>query len=366
MLLPIAIYLGISDDFIRWWSTVDAYIGAYYMAGIGTFFILFLTEIINLRRFRWLYNIYMSFIALMFLLCVVTVAGVDYALDYIVYVCTAAMAGAFFIVTYLLYMKEENASYLFFGLGSSISGHMLFLLYNFGIYTPHGGYWYFYEMSLGIEAFLFSIVLSRKLSHTKALETALVTQKILIRELHHRVKNNLQFIVSLYRLKLKKYMNDNGKTALLEAEQNIHSISKIHEILYNQQNISKLHAQEYFGDLTREIKRGYPSEHIDIQINGNIELTVDTAIYCGLILNELVTNAIKYAFADGIGQIRIDMLDNDGLKTLTVADNGIGFDIRQTRYSFGLNLVEKLTKDELKGEMTLYSNNGVSYTVVWR
>ncbi len=287
-------------------------------------------------------------------------------LDLAVITAMVMFAPVLIVILFLVYKKEENALYLLVGQGFNVAGTLLFLAYNTGDYIPQGGYWYFYEMSLSIEAFLFSIVLSRKLNRTKALETALATQKILIRELHHRVKNNLQFIVSLYRLKLKKHLDEGGKTMLTEAEQNIRSIGKIHEILYNQQNISELNAREYFEDLADEIKRGYPSEDINISIDGSMQLSIDHAIYCGLIVNELVTNAIKHAFSGKSGQINIKLGDKNGLKTLIVSDNGVGFDTQSTKRSFGLTLVEKLAKDELKGSVSTEAKDGMTHTLEWR
>lgn len=365
MSLPIMHFLGMTDSFLVWWANIDAYLGIYYMSGIGVFFALFFMEIANIARFRYLYRLYFVFIGLLLALCLLTASGVYYPLDWIIYLCTIIFLGSWFTTVYLAYRGWKNSLYLFLGLGTNIGGHVLFLLYNFGVYVPKDGYWYFYEISLAIEAFLFSIVLSKKLSHTKALENAIGTQKALIRELHHRVKNNLQFIVSLYRLKLKKHLSESGKEALTEAEQNIHSIGKIHEILYNQQNISELDAKEYFSDLVSEIKRGYPTQNIDIDIKGDTWLVVDHAIYCGLIVNELITNAIKYAFDERGGTIAVTLTEQGKRKTLIISDNGVGYDIDAPKSSFGLSLVEKLAKDELKGSISTVIDGGVRHTIEW-
>ncbi len=365
MIMPFYYFFGVSDAFIEWFTAIDAYLGVYYMLVISSAFVLFFMELIDSKRFGAAHKILKSFLLIYALIGIISALGIRYSLDWAAYGCFTMLLFIMGVVGYLVYKKEENSLYLLLGQGAHISGYILFFSYNIGAYIPDGGYWYFYEMSLASDAFLFSIVLSKKLSRTKALETALATQKILIRELHHRVKNNLQFIVSLYRLKLKKHLSESGKEMLGEAEQNIRSIGKIHEILYNQQNISELSAYEYFGDLVNEIQRGYPAEGVNIRIDGEMRLSIDHAIYCGLIVNELVTNALKYAFADKGGNIDISLGKTASIKTLIIADNGVGYDLKSHKHSFGLSLVEKLAKDELKGELTTSINGGTSHTIKW-
>jgi two-component sensor histidine kinase len=365
MLLPMFYFLHISDAFLKWWTAIDAYLGIYYFLLIEVFFILFFTELVQTKRFPILHRTFQGIIALLFLITLTSVISGMYLLDLIVNTAIPIFILAFCTILYLAYKKEENALYLLIGLGANAIGHIFFLLYNFGTYIPQGGYWYFYEMSLATEGLLFSIVLSKKLSHTKALTTALNTQQILIRELHHRVKNNLQFIVSLYRLKLRPFLDSSGRKKLTEAEGNIHSIGKIHEILYAHQNISELNASEYLNDLIGEIKRGYPSSEVTIHIHSDVSLAVDQAIYCGLIVNELVTNALKYAFEESHGEIIISLEENEGEMSMSIRDNGKGFVWEKHRESFGLSLIERLIKDELHGRMEFSGENGSSYRIIW-
>lgn len=161
-------------------------------------------------------------------------------------------------------------------------------------------------------------------------------------------------------------MDDKGKTILSEAEQNIRSIGKIHEILYNRQSIETLDSKGYFEDLARELRMGYKTENIEIVVEGDLELDVDRAIYCGIIVNELVTNSIKHAFGEGKGgTIVISAQRVDDINRLTVSDNGAGYDKGQVARSFGLNLVERLAVDELKGTITVNTQKGVSSVIEW-
>jgi two-component sensor histidine kinase len=365
MLLPIFYFLHLSDAFIKWYTALDAYLGIYYMSMVEIFFILFFMELVQTKRFIYLHRIYLGFIALIVIMTFITAFGKYYLLDLIVEIGMPIFIISLGFIVYLVYKREENALYLLIGQGANAIGHIVFLLYNFGTYIPQGGYWYFYEISLATEGLLFSVVLSKKLSHTKALTTALNTQQILTRELHHRVKNNLQFIVSLYRLKLRLYLDPTGRKKLTEAEGNIRSIGKIHEILYAHQNISELNASEYLNDLIDEIKRGYPSSEVTINIHSDVSLAVDQAIYCGLIVNELVTNALKYAFEENTGEIMISLEQNENEMSMSIRDNGKGFVWEKHRESFGLSLIERLIKDELHGRMEFSGENGSSYRIIW-
>lgn len=366
MLLPVFYFLHVSDAFIKWYTALDAYFGIYYFLAIEVFFILFFTELVQTKRFPLLHRTFLGIIVLLILITLTSVISGMYLLDLIVNTAMPIFILALGLILYMVYKKEENTLYLLIGLGANAIGHIAFLLYNFGTYIPQGGYWYFYEISLATEGLLFSIVLSKKLSHTKALVTALNTQQILTRELHHRVKNNLQFIVSLYRLKLRPYLDPTGRKKLTEAEGNIRSIGKIHEILYAHQNISELNASEYLNDLIDEIKRGYPSSEVMIRIDSDVSLAVDQAIYCGLIVNELVTNALKYAFEENTGEIMISLEQNENEMSMSIRDNGKGFVWEKHLESFGLSLIERLIKDELHGRMEFSGENGSSYRIIWK
>lgn len=356
-----------SNESMITWSYIDAYLGPLYTIGIPLSILAFVRDFMHLERFpkinrsfKWLL-LGCGCFSLMYLF------GSDIIFDWIMYYMCLILLYILAIAVYLVYKKEENSVYFLVSWGVNVMGTFLFLLYNMGFYIPHNGeYWYFYELSMVFEGLVFSIILSKRLNHTTALATSLATHQILVRELHHRVKNNLQFIVSLYRLKLRKHLNTEGKTMLGEAEQNIRSIGKIHEILYAHQDISTLDANAYFGELISEIKRGYPHIDIEIVIDAKVSLLLEQAIYCGLIVNELVTNSLKYAFDKNGGTIKIT-LDKERHKfILQIEDNGKGFDISVYQNSFGISLVERLVRDELHGKLNIKSDNkGTQSLIKW-
>jgi PAS domain S-box-containing protein len=183
--------------------------------------------------------------------------------------------------------------------------------------------------------------------------------EVLLREIHHRVKNNLQVVSSMLSLQ-SGYIRDEQSLAIItESQHRIGAIALIHEKLYRSSNLERIDLSEYLGDLCTHLFHSYGADTRAVALKMNVEnvaLGLDTALPCGLIVNELVSNSLKHAFPDGRqGEIQIDMRSFDGRFVLTVSDNGIGFpkslDFRQTE-SLGLQLVNWLTR-QLEGSVEL-------------
>lgn len=170
-----------------------------------------------------------------------------------------------------------------------------------------------------------------------ALRDRIEEREVLLKEIHHRVKNNLQIISSLLNLQKDGIVDDESRVLFEESRNRVRSMALIHERLYQSGDLSQIDFIDYVGNLAGQLVRsfGNASGGVDLQVQGTgIFLDVDTAIPCGLIINELITNSLKYAFPDGQAghegnryapQIRVNMTDSsDSGFTLVVADNGIG------------------------------------------
>ena len=203
----------------------------------------------------------------------------------------------------------------------------------------------------------FKHTLKRQIEAEEQLKVSLRENEVLLKELHHRVKNNLQVISSLFNIQ-SGYIKDKDTAIRIceESKNRIRSMAIIHEKLSKTKEISKINFSEYLNDLTANIFRSYSpiSSGIRIKINADdILLNIDIAIPLGLIVNELVSNSIKYAFPDKKeSKILIELhSDKEGSFLLLVCDNGIGLpdglDIRNTK-SLGLQLVNTLV-GQLKG-----------------
>lgn len=202
------------------------------------------------------------------------------------------------------------------------------------------------------------------------LQLSLEEKTILLKEIHHRVKNNLQIISSLLYLQSLQLEDDTLLAMFQESQQRVKSIALIHEQLYQTENLARIDFADYVEKLTTQLSRSYKQGHVQLAVNiPTLPLTVEKAIPCGLMINELVTNAFKYAFPDGqAGTIAIAMqLTQEGQLTLTVKDNGVGFptDLNWQRpKSLGLTLVKTLVK-QLHGTIELRSEAGTEFKIIF-
>ncbi len=188
---------------------------------------------------------------------------------------------------------------------------------------------------------------------------------MLLKELHHRVKNNMQTIVSLIRLQKDKVKDNKLQDVLVTIQNRISAMSHLHELLFQQENATHIDTYEYFNLMIDGIRDSY---HHDLKIELDIKakLKMDEAIYCGLILNELITNSFKYAFPKENGTIEVSLEKEKGYYILSVGDDGIGYDTEKKPYSLGMTLVNALAKKQLKGDMKISSSNGVKVIISWK
>ena len=203
----------------------------------------------------------------------------------------------------------------------------------------------------------------------RALESALAEKTTLLKEIHHRVKNNLAVISSLLSMKADAVSNQTAKQALLKSQQRVHSMALIHEHLYGNERLDRIDFAEYASELVRRLHAAVASDPHRIAIElalDPIELAIEQAVPCGLILNELLTNAFKYAFRGrSRGRIAISFrAAGNGLHELAVEDNGVGIPgegILQTA-SLGLRIVEVLTR-QLDGVLERASCPGTRWVL---
>jgi PAS domain S-box-containing protein len=204
------------------------------------------------------------------------------------------------------------------------------------------------------------------------IKTSLKEKEMLLQEIHHRVKNNLQVISSLLSLQSRNVRDEETLTILRESQDRIRSMALIHEKLYRSENLARIDFAGYLQSLASHLVRSYRSSmgiarlHMDV---ADVSLSLETAVPCGLIVNELVSNALKHAFSDGRqGTIRITLRKEENKQiTLSVADDGVGlpdgFDIYQSD-SLGLRLVTMLV-GQVKGELITTNEHGAKFEVVF-
>ncbi|WP_293121629.1 PAS domain S-box protein [Okeania sp. SIO1I7] len=216
--------------------------------------------------------------------------------------------------------------------------------------------------------------ITQRKRHEEQMKESLAEKEVLLKEIHHRVKNNLQVISSLLRLQ-SRYIQDEIILEMLKESQNrVRSMALVHEHLYQSKDLSKVNFTEYISSLAAHLFQAYAVKARGVKLNINVIpvcLNIDTVIPCGLIINELVSNSLKYAFPEEFqGEIFIefDYGDHDQNQfILKVADNGISF-IQDLDYkksgSLGLRLVCSLVR-QLKGKIELINQVGTVFKITF-
>lgn len=204
-----------------------------------------------------------------------------------------------------------------------------------------------------------------------SLRESLRVQDALLKEVHHRVKNNLQVITSLMRLEAARRSDPAVTSVLGEMQSRIQSMALLHETLYRAENFAEIDLAAYLSQLADRVMRSLAgsAHRVGLRLDmAPTTISLERAVPCGLLLNELVTNALKHGFPDGrSGEIRVSLHpDGDGsLVALTVADTGVGLpaDWEQRRdTSLGLQLVSDLVR-QLFGTLTIDAGPGARFTV---
>jgi len=214
---------------------------------------------------------------------------------------------------------------------------------------------------------------TRRTEAEERLKASLHEKEALLKEIHHRVKNNLQVISSLLALQARGVGDELTKKKFYESRDRIHSMALLHESLYQSDNLALINFPEYIRQLADHLFRSYGVTAERVRLRTDLDrlfLNMDTAVPCGLIVNELVSNSLKYAFPEGrSGEVHLALHESLGRTArLTVADDGIGlspeFDWTTAR-SLGLRLVRTLAQ-QLDGTLEVGKGPGTSFQLTFK
>ena len=212
-------------------------------------------------------------------------------------------------------------------------------------------------------------VTERKLAEQK-LSRSLKEKELLLKEIHHRVKNNLQVVSSLLKLQTGYVKDENALDLLMDSQNRVRSMALVHQKLYQSADFSEINFTEYLRQLSGHLLNSFKTnpEIVSIDISAEkLELGIDHAVPCGLIVNELISNSLKYAFPDGKkGTIIIDLRkSNNNEIILTISDDGVGFpegiNYRETQ-SLGLQLVNTLV-GQIDGNISMENHVGTTFRI---
>jgi two-component sensor histidine kinase len=211
------------------------------------------------------------------------------------------------------------------------------------------------------------------------IKSALAEKEVLLKEVHHRVKNNLQVVYSLLHLQANHLQDPQARRAFRESQDRVRSMALIHEKLYQSPDLAKIDFGDYVRKLVAHLFHSYQANLGSVAVEVDVcdtSLGIDAVIPCGLLINELVSNSLKHAFPPGVqlegaagqaGWICITFDTTDGTSVLVVSDNGIGFppeiDFRHTD-SLGLQLVMALVQ-QLGGVIELERRPGTTFRITF-
>ncbi|NEN24190.1 tetratricopeptide repeat protein [Cryomorpha ignava] len=198
----------------------------------------------------------------------------------------------------------------------------------------------------------------------ETIAAALHDREILLKEIHHRVKNNLQVVSSLLSIQGREISDEKALEAVNESKHRVQSMALIHQYLYSENDLKSIDMQQYVQQLSTNLFNAYKLDHNLVKLEVDVDpllLDVDTAIPLGIIINELITNALKYAFPKNAnGVLSVKLHEENQRLNLRVSDNGVGKSaVSGSQISFGTKLINAF-KNKLKAELEMNTENGYS------
>lgn len=208
---------------------------------------------------------------------------------------------------------------------------------------------------------------TRKVAEEK-LKTSLLEKEALLKEVYHRTKNNMQVIVGLFDLQARKLGLQSPETVFREMSDRIYSMSMVHDLLYRSKNLYEIKLDQYLSSLTDRLLALYNSNETEVELDLQIEpvpINIQFAVPLGLVITEVLSNALKYAFKDravGLISIVAKQTGENGLH-LVLRDNGIGLRLNTTNQNtLGMHIIQTVVKNQLSGTIEIDDSNGLSYS----
>lgn len=341
-------------------------------------------------------NIVLNILISMLILSVIFFSISNYFSQYRNIIPILLMSYLFGITSYAFIKKNTQAKLILFGWFVILFAGLIMYLSSAGIFNIDFSSYYIVEISFTLEALVFSIALANRIKKlqeeknkiqgklieeqknneeklnnlviqkTENLNIALEEKDILLKELNHRVKNNMQTIISLIRLQNDEIDDATINNLLTTIQNRISAMSHLHELLYQKDAVKFINANEYFEKIIFEVEQSF-DENVRIDYKINTTINSESAIYCGLIINELVTNSFKHAFKNKEeGLISIIFYSQNKDYYLFYSDNGEGYNQENKKESLGLVLIETLAKKQLRASLDITSNNGLKVEIKWQ
>lgn len=362
--------------------------------------ILFTIEFLNMYRFERLYGILRVYLFISPVIIIFSYDNIVFNLNVIALYIPLGFI-IIFAAFYALYHGEKQAKFYIAGWTFVIISLIMSVVKSMGIIDITKYFYYTNEIAFVLEALLFSIALAHRIKilaeqknrsgqqimqlqeekklrlnrlvneQTEQLKESLQEKDTLYKELNHRVKNNLQMVLSLLNLQISKAKLSRTKNELIDTKNRIISISNLYENLNVYENDKNISTHEYCTNIVNNLNNNFLKK-IEIKCQIDYELEVDKLVYFGLIVNELVTNSMKYAFDSNIlskvfksnDKISIKLYKEKNMINLIIEDNGSGFEEKGSD-SLGLEIVKTLVLKQLLGDIKIESDSGTKVIITW-
>jgi len=377
-------FLGLTQIYFPHWFVLFDMKLIIIKLGLALFFaVLFAISFLKIDKKSWLFKIYILFI-LLSILIVFIIKTLS-----IVLLIGVAFVFFNFIASVLRYLSGYKQARLFiFGFGVVATAYILVVLDSFGLSSVLNHFPNILMWAVTIEVLALTlafadrykileeikhiddknreqIIKNKVIQKTAQLNEALKLKSLLLKEVHHRVKNNLQIIISMIRLQNDKIEDILIKDKFTSLENRINAIAKTYNMLIVDENLENIDMEEYIESLLLDIESSMfkLSSNITLETDINASLPLGKAVYIGIIINELVTNSYKYAFENNYGSIFISLNRVQNKYQLTISDTGKGFSYDKNHPSLGLKLIHALIIEQLKGTIIMETKKSSKYII---
>ena len=380
-------FLGLTQIYFPHWFVLFDMELIIIKLGLALFFaVLFALSFLKIDKKSWLFKIYMLFILSAF--------SIVFIIQSLSIVLLIGVAFVFFnfMASILSYRAGKKQARLFiFGFGVVSVAYILVVLDSFGLtsilnHFPNILMWAFtievlaltlafadrykilQELKDKVDRDREEIIKKEVIKKTAQLNKALKLKDLLLKEVHHRVKNNLQIILSMVRLQSDKINDTFLKDKFSNLENRINAIAKTYNMLIVDENLDEIDMEEYIEALLLDIQESMFQKEYNIELITDIDayLPLGKAVYIGIIINELVTNSYKYAFNGPEGEIAIDLYQIKKQYILIISDNGKGFIYNKEQNSLGLKLIHALVLEQLKGTLEMKTKPSTKYIIKFK
>ena len=380
-------FLGLTQIYApHWFVLFDMHL-IIVKLGLALFFaVLFAISFLKIEKNTWLFKIYMFF-----LLISLTIIFLIKTLSIVLLVGVAFVFFNLFSSIYIYRTGQKQARLFIFGFGIVSIAYLIVISDSFGFTAILNSFPNILMYASTIEVLALtlafadrykilqkekdkiiqereSIIKKEVIEKTAQLNQALEIKGMLLKEVHHRVKNNLQIILSILRLQNEKVDDIFIKENFINLENRINAIAKTYNMLIIEDNLEEVDMEEYVEALLLDIEKSMFQSNSNIELKTDIDvyLPLGKAVYIGIIINELITNSYKYAFKTQGGYISIDLYQENQMYILIISDNGQGFIYNKNQNSLGLKLIYALVQEQLKGTIEMQTKNSTKYIIKFK